>query len=230
MCCASLGTVALGCDERDDGTTPIAEATLPPLTLTDATPDLLITWIDERGEAHPGTALSEVPDSAKQHVRILTPTAGHGRLFYVADLSQKNADGSYVVRTMPSSAWEKLLEERRGAYRKKNAPPPVPKASASAKPPAAPSGGIAAIIYGAAWCGPCHQAAAYLKRRRVQVVEYDIEKEPDRAAEMQRKLRGAGLRGGSIPVIDVSGVILQGFSTRALDRAIEKAGKGPTAL
>lgn len=230
MCCAWLATLALGCDERDDGTTPIAEATLPPLTLTDTTPDLLITWIDERGEAHPGSALSEVPDSARERVRILTQTAGHGRLFYVADLTKKNDDGSYVVRTMPSSEWEKLLEERRTAYRKKHAPPPVPKASASAKSPAAPAGGVTAIIYGAAWCGPCHQAAAYLKRRRVQVIEYDIEKEPDRAAEMQRKLRGAGLRGGSIPVIDIAGHILQGYSTRALDRALEDAAKAPTAL
>ena len=30
------------------------------------------------------------------------------------------------------------------------------------------------IIYGAEWCGPCHQAAAYLRQRGIQFVEKDI--------------------------------------------------------
>jgi hypothetical protein len=47
---------------------------------------------------------------------------------------------------------------------------------------------------------------------------------------MQRKLKGAGMGGGSIPVIDVAGTILQGFSPRALDNAIAKARKGGTHL
>jgi hypothetical protein len=47
---------------------------------------------------------------------------------------------------------------------------------------------------------------------------------------MQRKLKTAGMSGGTIPVIDVGGVILRGFSARALDAAIKRAKRGGTNL
>ena len=40
---------------------------------------------------------------------------------------------------------------------------------------------------------------------------------------MQRKLNQAGLRGGSIPVLDVRGRILIGFDQRAVDQALATA-------
>jgi hypothetical protein len=40
---------------------------------------------------------------------------------------------------------------------------------------------------------------------------------------MKRKLERAGMPGASIPVIDVMGRILIGFSPSALDRALEAA-------
>ncbi len=223
---ALFAAALLGCEERDDGTTPTAESSLPPLNLTDETPDLLVTWIDDRGETHPGSSLAEVPDAGKEHVRIVTRAAGHGALFYVADLTKKGDDGSYAVRTVPASEWEKLVEDRRLAYRAKHAPAPTPKASA--KPAPAAAGEISAIVYGASWCGPCHQATRHLQRQGVKVVEYDVEKEPARAKEMQQKMQRAGLSGSTIPVIDLEGTILQGFSARALDQALRKAQKTVT--
>ncbi len=226
---AVVGVALPGCEETDDGTTPTADATLPPLALTDQTPGLIITWIDERGETHTGTALGEVPESAKGHVRIVTLKAGHGSLFYVADLTEKRDDGSYRVETTPSRDWEKRIEDRRDAYRKKHAPPPAPKASGAPSPDPVSSTGLSAIVYGAVWCGPCHQAEKYLQSQGVKVHYYDIEKEPARGKEMQKKLRTAGMSGGTIPVIDIDGAILQGFSPRAINRALKKASKG-TAL
>jgi glutaredoxin len=79
------------------------------------------------------------------------------------------------------------------------------------------------IIYGASWCGPCHQAAAYLKQRGVAFVEHDIEKDSAAAREMQSKLAKAGRQGGSIPVLDVRGRILIGFDQRAVDQALGRA-------
>lgn len=224
-----------GCeDERDDGTTPGGGESLPALELTDETPSVLLTWIDERGQTHTATSLAEVPEEGKEQVRVITEEAGHGAMFYVADLRAKDAEGAYVVRTMPRSDWEAIIAKRREAYRAKHAPPPPPGPD---RPPPTdphqtppPAGAVSAIIYGASWCGPCHDAAKYLRKRGVTVVEHDIEKEPRYAKEMQRKLRGAGMGGGSIPVIDVGGVILQGFSRRALDRAIVTAKRGGTQL
>jgi glutaredoxin len=78
----------------------------------------------------------------------------------------------------------------------------------------------AVIIYGASWCGPCHQAAAYLKQRGVAFVEKDIEQDGSAAREMHAKLANAGMRGGSIPVIDVRGKLMVGFDQGAVDRAL----------
>ncbi len=221
-------------EERDDGTTPGGGESLPALELTDETPNLLLTWIDERGQTHTATSLSAVPEEGKEQVRVITEEAGHGSMFYVADLRAKDAEGAYPVRSMPRSDWEAIIAKRREAYRAKHAPPPPPRPDGpppvdphQAPPPA---GAVSATIYGASWCGPCHDAAKYLRKRGVTVVEHDIEKEPRYAKEMQRKLRGAGMGGGSIPVIDVAGVILQGFSRRALDRAIASAKRGGTQL
>ncbi len=225
-------TATAGCSQRDDGTTPTAvNEKLPALKLTDDTPELLLTWVDERGATHTGVSISEVPASDRAQVRIITKTAGHGQLFYVADLSKKGADGKYPVRTMPRSDWESLIEKRRAAYRAKHAPPVVPAASSGTGGPGPGLvGGLTAIIYGAAWCKPCHQAAAFLKKRGVKVIEYDIERTPKRRAEMQKKLRSIGRPSGTIPIIDLGGQIIVGFSPRTIDRTIAKLKQGGTKL
>ncbi len=82
------------------------------------------------------------------------------------------------------------------------------------------------IIYGASWCHPCHEAQAYLKSKGVAVVMKDIEEDPGAAAEMRQKLERSGQRGGSIPVIDVKGQILVGYSSGALDRTLARAQAG----
>jgi glutaredoxin len=79
------------------------------------------------------------------------------------------------------------------------------------------------IIYGAEWCGPCHEAAAYLRRKGIPFVEKDIEKDPQAAHEMQSKLKMNGIRTGSIPVIDVRGKVMVGFSAGSIDEALGHA-------
>ena len=215
-----------------DGTTPTSQAELPLLKLTDATPDLLLTWFDERGQTHTGVSLAEVPQGSRQQVRVITADAGHGDQFYIADLSLKADDGSYAVQAMPRKHWESLLEKRRAQHLARMQPPApnnpgMPKDNNPGVPennnPGVPKNAVQAIVYGASWCRPCHQAAALLKRRGAHVQEYDIEKQPVRAREMRDKLKRAGRRGGTIPVIDVEGTMLVGFSPRLIERAIASA-------
>ncbi len=219
-----------GCsdDNAPVGTDPRAAAPLPPLTLTDDTEDLLLTWIDERGETHTEVAIADVHEKGRAQVRVVITDdkAGHGHRLYVADLSAKQPDGSYPVRTMRRSEWESLIEKRRQAYLARHVPRPPPTTSTTAPLPAEGGDKPLAIVYGAAWCKPCHVAKAYLERRGVRVIEKDIEKDPAAAAEMQRKLQRVGKGGASIPVIDLAGQILVGFSTAAVDRAIKKAQAG----
>ena len=98
------------------------------------------------------------------------------------------------VVVMKRSDWETKIRARRDQFRAKQAPLEVPPA-----PKGPDHTGLRAIIYGAVWCKPCHQAKAYLQKRGVDVVEHDIEKHPKYATEMQRKMKRAGIRGGNHP-------------------------------
>ncbi len=226
----SMATAAPGCREHpDDGTTPTAAADLPALAIHDDSPNLMLTWIDERGGTHVEMHPADVPSSSRDLVRVVVSDKEDGTrdLFYVVDLSKKDAAGGYTARTMRRRDWEALLEKRRLEHVAKTAPPPPASGSGAAAgaPPrqAPPAGGVAVIIYGASWCHPCHEAAAYLKSKGVPFVMKDIEESEAARVEMQDKLANIGRRGGSIPVIDVRGEILVGFSAAALDRALAKA-------
>jgi glutaredoxin len=74
-----------------------------------------------------------------------------------------------------------------------------------------------AILYSADWCGACRKAKRYLTRRGVAYEERDVD-DPAIAAELLRK---TGSR--SIPVIDVGGRVLTGFSAGSYDALIESA-------
>jgi glutaredoxin len=228
-----------GCGKKeDDGTAPrLADEKLPSLSIGDDTPNLMLTWIDEKGETHVELRPSDVPAEGRSLVRVVVADRedGTGELFYVVDLTKKGGDGTYIAQTMPRRAWEEMIVKRREAHIAKTAPPPPPSPvqpnpsnpsdpSAPAPPsPGTPVGGLTAIIYGADWCKPCHEAAAYLKSKGVQVVEKNVEKSEAAQSEMRSKLAKSGRNGGSIPVIDVRGQIVIGFSQSSLDRAIAKA-------
>jgi glutaredoxin len=234
----AVACLLASCSERDDGTAPVTKETLPEVSIDGATPGLMLTWIDEEGRTHVELRVDDVPMKGRDLVRIVFDdrTDGQSDPIYVADLSRADASGNFVARSFPRRDWEAEIAKRRDAYLAKATPPPAPDAppgpdSDKGADKGADRGprGLTVIIYGADWCKPCHEAADYLKSRGIPVVVKDIERDPKAQAEMQKKLTGAGQRGGSIPVIDVGGRILVGYSRGALDRALKDA-KGGTAL
>lgn len=214
-----LALTVVGCKRSDDGSAPRAKE-LPALTLRDETPDLLLTYVDEKGNFFTAQRIDEVPIDKRDVVRVVVTTQDDGvvsDLVYVANLTQKRADGTYVVNTMTRAEWEGVARKRRGE---------APSAGSSESPSQrAPSGKIVAHVYGAEWCGPCHDAQAFLRKRGAQVVYHDVEAEPGAQQEMAKKLARAGVRGGSIPVIDIAGRMLVGFSAQAVDAALAAAGQ-----
>ncbi len=204
---------------------------LPPLQLRDDTKDLLLTWVDEKGDFHVTQKIADVPEKAREKVRVVVATQreGTGRLVYVADLRKAKGDGTYPVHTLTRAQWDEIGAERRTARLEALAPsarPPIPVPSGEAPSKSATDGqaGVVAIIYGAEWCKPCHDAARYLQRLGVKVVEKNVEEDPLAQREMQTKLTRANLPGtASIPIIDVGGRILVGFSPPALQRAVKAA-------
>lgn len=226
-----------GCGEKkDDGTSPVGAPSLPALSIQEDTPDLLLTWIDDRGETHSALKPSEVPQEGKELVRVVVADreAGTRDPLYVVDLTKAGADGSFTARAMSRREWESVLEKRREAYLGKLSPktaaPTAPGSGAPTVPPApstaAPASNLVVIIYGADWCKPCHQAEAHLKSKGIPVIVKDIDESREAQMEMREKLEKAGRRGGSIPVIDVRGQILVGYSRSELDRAVAKAMSG----
>ncbi len=242
--CAFLAFVFLvGCHKQvaptpseDTGATPQANE-LPPLEIKDDTANLLLTWIDDKGDFHVVQKPADVPKEGRDNVRVVITTReeGTGKLVYVSNLNEVTPTGAYRVKTMTRVAWDELGAGKRKARLEALAPSAVPAPSDSAPadsapapdannaPKKAPTSGISATIYGASWCKPCHDTARYLKQKGVTVIDKDIEENEVAAAEMRQKLARAGRSGSSIPVIDLMGQILVGFSPMALDQAIEAA-------
>jgi glutaredoxin len=227
-------SLALGCDRTEDGTAPAAEAELPELTITESTPKLMLTWLDDKGDAHVEVRPGDVPVKGRDLVRVVVSDSEHGTRdpIYVVDLNRPDGSGQWTARAMSRSAWEGEIAKRREAFLASVrpapvAPPEAPRGDDSGEP--APAAKKAVIIYGADWCRPCHDAADYLKAQGITVIMKDIEKTPSAQAEMRQKLVRAGRSGASIPVIDVGGEILVGFDRASLDRALRRM-RGSTVL
>jgi glutaredoxin len=67
------------------------------------------------------------------------------------------------------------------------------------------------------WCPHSLKARAYLKSLGVNLTEYDVERDESRNEE---KMRKSGEKG--VPVIDVEGIIVRGFSENGIKQAVEK--------
>jgi glutaredoxin len=240
---SSLG--AFGCrSTARSGAAPTTEAVaaaaaaLPVLRLADDTPNLLLTWLNDEGDFRVEERIDAVPPEHRKQVRVVVTdqTAGAGTSVYVADLSVKREDGTYAVSSLPRAEWEKLGADRRktrmeafapvvAAPAAANAPGAAGSAEPSARPPdfAVGDSAVTAIVYGADWCKPCHDAERYLKSLGVAVTKKNIEESRAAQAEMQQKLARANRTGSSIPVIDVMGKILIGYSPGSLKQAVEAA-------
>jgi len=65
---------------------------------------------------------------------------------------------------------------------------------------------VKAIIYGAAWCHACHQAAAWLRAQGVEVEERDYTEAPFEVL--------------SLPAVEIAGEVLMGFDKTKLVKAL----------
>ena len=235
--CAALLAHAPACHKKAAAATSAgsgqeSSAALP--VVTDDTTGLLFTWLDEKGEFHTGEKVADVPMVGRDQVRVLDPVHDDGsdpdRIFIV-DLRAAGADGKYPARAMKRADYEALAEGLRkkvgptlGSVQGPGETAPAGATDAGSKTPSAldPNGAVrpAVIVYGASWCGACHQAMAYMKKKGIAFVEKDIEKDTGAEREMRSKLARAGINSGSIPILDVRGKILVGFSEQSLDQAL----------
>jgi glutaredoxin len=138
-----------------------------------------------------------------------------GRVRFVSTLAEVPEDWrarvGFVEMSSPPPdrpADAQRLRDRRTAHVR------VP-ASAGAGSPAAAGNRSDVILYGADWCGACRMAKQYMDDKGIAYDERNVD-EPQWAEEMRAK---AGP--GGIPVIDVGGQILRGFSAARLDQMLK---------
>lgn len=80
------------------------------------------------------------------------------------------------------------------------------------------------VMYTTAWCGVCKRARSWLEEQDVDFVEQDIEQDPSAREELAAKARSAGVALRGVPVIDVGGTLLQGFSAQGMARVLASKG------
>lgn len=71
------------------------------------------------------------------------------------------------------------------------------------------------VMYATDWCGYCKQTRRFLDSKGIAYKEYDIEK----SKEGRKAYEALGGRG--IPLIDVNGTIIRGFSEEAILAALK---------
>jgi glutaredoxin len=231
-----LVLAASGCPKKktDGGATADVAA---PFAVKDSTEGLLLTWIDDKGDFHVEQKVADVPAVARDAVRVVDPTRDEGthEKVFVADLRIARPDGTYATRSMTRTEFDAIALARRNGHTATLADDAGMRATVPSANPNGnglelgmggggdPNARPAVIIYGAEWCGPCHQAAAYLRKKGVPFIEKDVEQDSSAGKEMRAKLAKSGLHGGSIPVLDVRGKILVGFSPSSVDDALGQA-------
>ncbi len=195
--------------------TPVPE---PGFTVRAESTDVVFFWYDQQGASHPVTRASEVPETSRELVRVdpSRPELRTPGWVWVANLRAPSPAGVFPLRAVRSESLGAVLLARGGQEGPLGSSAPV-AASADASTAHGPS---QVIVYGASWCSACHQAAAYLTQRHVAFVEKDIEQDAAAAQEMRTKAQRAGVPTGSIPILDVRGHIMAGFSAQAIDRAL----------
>ncbi|GFM58030.1 NrdH-redoxin [Pseudomonas cichorii] len=71
------------------------------------------------------------------------------------------------------------------------------------------------VMYATEWCGYCKQTRRFLDSKGITFTEYDIEK----SAEGRKAYEALGGRG--IPLLDVNGTLIRGFSPDAILAALK---------
>lgn len=100
---------------------------------------------------------------------------------------------------------------------------PAPVAPAPA-PAAGATNECRVTLYGTSSCSWCTKAKAYLDKKCVTYVYKDLGKDPAASKEMQEKAAAKGLTPRGVPVIDICGDMVLGYSEAQIDQLLQKHG------
>jgi glutaredoxin len=166
--------------------------------------DTVYTWYDARGLPHTTSDRAAIPAAFRSRV-------------VVSNLDGAPADGLADQVTVAN------LSGARPTYSKVDLAH-LGKAGDAPDGKALLADDHRVTVYGTSWCHYCKQARAWLKSHHVAFADKDIEADPQAAANLQAKLKAAGIRFGGVPVLDVRGHLIVGFDPKALAEALRSTG------
>lgn len=223
---ALLLALPTGCSKRNaeadagaveapvDAGRPIPAAP-PPIDVRASRSDLIWSWTDEAGAWHDTQKADEVPAAFRKQVLVrdlsLRPEEAHAdSVIYVADLTATPEQGEgfpYAIVSRFRFKQPTLAVDATGAVVDR----------------------VGVTVYGTSWCGACAQARAWLTEQKVPFTDKDVEADPAAASELARKAKAAGIQPRGVPVLDVKGTLLEGFSPSAVASALQRPGTGAAA-
>ncbi len=172
----------------------------------------VLTYAGKRGQFKDASDMESIPEEARGMVRVMLLGGARppANAVWVANLRTPE-EGKYRLNPVPRDLFEELAvgEGRSSAVE-------LPE---GLEPPKVISReGI--IVYKTDWCGVCKKLESYLRRKGVEYVAKDVEKDAEAAAELQAKAREKGIKTGSVPVIDVGGELMVGFDRARLEQLL----------
>ena len=207
-----LLSLPLACKSREaPPKPPPTQPEAPPaLELKGDKESLIFSYSEDSGRTFKTAAkIEDIPEAARSSVVVtdlsLSPEKRQAAKYvYLADLSQKRADGSYPVAVASRYGFE---------------------AKAAAGAPASAEGGSGGVVvYSTAWCGVCKKAKRLLKTWGVPFEEKDIEASASAQRELAAKAQRQGMNPSGVPVIDVAGTLLQGLDEQTLKALLSQKG------
>ncbi len=222
-----LVVAVVGCNEKK--AEPARETTKTPTSIpkvTDGRTDLVLSWYVDGGPEI-GASVNDVPKDARKEVRVQDPTIPPEErdpdVVYLADLTKKNKDGSYLVKVVKRDDFE----AERQAEREKNAKAKAaamaalagkdgPQTGASLVSPLLnlPRGAAAVpqvIMYATKHCPVCVKARRWLLEQKIPYIEKDLESDRVAAIELQKKGQAQGVSTNGVPIFEINGRLLPGF-------------------
>ena len=163
------------------------------------------------------TSIDEIPQAFRKSVFIddltTSPTERQSAK-YLQEFDISNVDDDALVTGRP--VLRKEIEKRIAETR----PKPKKLKPSIGSPQAATKSNATVVLYSTSWCGYCRKARKFLTDSKIPFTEKDIEKSLAAKKEMDAKARKAGVRIGGVPVLDVNGQIISGFSADRIMAAL----------
>lgn len=153
-----------------------------------------------------GADEAELPDAGPGFWRY---TESNGSVRFVQSLAEVPASARASAERIATGAPRPAA--RRAAAPSRRPARPLPPA----REEPARRADATVIVYTTSWCGWCRKTLAWLDERGVEYENRDIERNPQWAAELERK---TGRQ--SIPVVDVGGRLVRGFDPGTLEELL----------